>query len=141
MNSRSGWLVALAALGIGLLTTTAATRVDDEEDAIRETIQHYFDAGMEVRKAFWPDARMLYMRDGELQVVPIQDYIARAEERADRPPPPDVSKKILSIDRFGDAAVAKLEIKGSDWMLNDYMSLLRIDGEWLIVNKIFARGD
>jgi len=52
-----------------------------------------------------------------------------------------VSKKILSIDRFGDAAVAKLELKGPDWRLNDYMSLLKIDGEWLIVNKIFSRGD
>jgi len=134
------WILVIAAISVA---TTAAVHssADEDEAAIRETIQHYFDGGMEVRKAFWPEARMLYMRDGELQVVPIEDYIGRAEARADEPQRTDVSKKILSIDRFGDAAVAKLELKGPDWLLNDYMSLLRIDGEWLIVNKIFSRGD
>ena len=37
--------------------------------------------------------------------------------------------------------MAKLELKGPDWLLNDYMSLLKIVGEWLIVNKIVSRGD
>lgn len=141
MSIRPTWILAVAAVALVVSTTAAVRGVDDDEAAIRATIQHYFDGGMEVREAFWPDARMLYMRDGELQVVPIQDYIARAEARADEPPPADVSKKILSIDRFGDAAVAKLELKGPDWLLNDYMSLLKIDGEWLIVNKIFSRGN
>ena len=141
MASRPTLLVAMTIMGLAGVATTATTRgVDEDETAIRETIQHYFDAGMEVRKAFWPEARMLYVRDGELQIVPIEDYIARAEARADQPKPTDVSKKILSIDRFGDAAVAKLEIEGPDWLLTDYMSLLKIDGEWLIVNKIFGRG-
>ena len=43
----------------------------------------------------------------------------------------------MSIDRFGNAAVAKLELLYSNSVIQDYMSLLKIDGEWLIVNKIF----
>ena len=115
---------------VGVFTTAAGHGVDDDEAAIRATIQHYFNGGMEVREAFWPDTRMLHMRDGELRVA-IEDYISRVEARADEPPPADVSKKILSIDRSGDAAVAKLELNGPDWLLNDYMSLLKIVGEWL----------
>lgn len=61
--------------------------------------------------------------------------------RLDQPPPADVSKKILSIDRLGHVAVAKLELKEFDWLLDDYMSLLKFDGEWLIVNRIPSRGD
>ena len=96
MTSRLMLLAATTIMGFAGVATTATTRgVDEDEAAIRETIQRYFDAGMEVRKAFWPEARMLYVRDGELQIVPIQDYIARAEARADQPKPTDVSKKIL----------------------------------------------
>jgi hypothetical protein len=33
--------------------------------------------------------------------------------------------------------LAKLELKRPSSLIYDYMSLLKIDGEWLIVNKIF----
>jgi hypothetical protein len=39
----------------------------------------------------------------------------------------------------GDAAVAKLELKRPNALITDYMSLLKVDGRWLIVNKIFTR--
>ena len=123
MSIRPTWILAVAAVALVVSTTAAVRGVDDEEAAIRATIQHYFDGGMELREAFWPDARMLYMREGELQVVPIQDYIARAEARADEPPPADVSKKILSIDRFGDAAVAKNGALGRQQYLSRSASL------------------
>ena len=132
-------VAAVLAVGAGMATMGATRAPDADDEAIRATIQHYFDQGMEVRKAFWPDAEMLYIRDGSLNVVPIEDYIARAESRADEPPRTDVEKRIVSIDRTGTAAVAKLELKGPDWMLYDYMSMLKIDGEWKIVNKIFSR--
>ena len=43
------------------------------------------------------------------------------------------------MDVVGDAAVAKLELKRPNAVLTDYMSLLKVDGRWLIVNKIFTR--
>jgi Putative lumazine-binding len=39
----------------------------------------------------------------------------------------------------GDAAVAKIALKRPGARLTDYMSLLKVDGRWLIVNKIFTR--
>ena len=109
---------------------------DEDDEAIRATVQYYFDSGYEMRKAFYPDATMWYVRDGELHQVPIQDFLSRVESNAGKTQG-EVTKSIVSIDRFGNTAVAKLELLYPNSVIYDYMSLLKIDGEWKIVNKIF----
>ena len=47
--------------------------------------------------------------------------------------------RITSIDVAGHAAQARLEIEYETFMFIDYMSLLKIEGEWKIVSKIFYR--
>jgi hypothetical protein len=127
----------LLAIAVGGASYSASTLVVDEDDeAIKATVQHYFDSGYEMRKAFYPDANMWYVRDGELNQIPIQDFLKRVEDNAGRSQG-EVTKSIVSIDRFGNAAVAKLELLYPNSVIYDYMSLLKIDGEWLIVNKIF----
>ena len=116
-----------------------------DEAAIRQTVQYYFDGGknrdsLTLRKAFHPEARMLFVRDGKLTVVPVGEYITRVG--SDRLEPGEVDsteRKVVSVDVVGDAAVAKLKLKRPDALLTDYMSLLKVDGRWLIVNKIFTR--
>ena len=116
-----------------------------DEAAIRQTVQYYFDGGknrdsLTLRKAFHPEARMLFVRDGKLAVVPVGEYITRVG--SDRLEPGEVDsteRKVVSVDVVGDAAVAKLKLKRPDALLTDYMSLLKVDGRWLIVNKIFTR--
>jgi hypothetical protein len=117
-----------------------------DEAAIRQTVQYYFDGGknrdsLTLRKAFHPEARMLFARDGKLVVIPIGEYITRVG--SERPKPGEVDsteRKVASVDVVGDAAVAKIELKRPDAVITDYMSLLKVDGRWLIVNKIFTRG-
>jgi hypothetical protein len=46
---------------------------------------------------------------------------------------------VTSVDVAGDAAIARLELERPDALLTDYMSLLKVDGRWQIVNKIFTR--
>ena len=117
-----------------------------DEAAIRQTVQYYFDGGkhrdsLTLRKAFHPDARMLFARDGKLAVVPIGEYITRVgSERLEPGEVDSTERKVVSVDVVGDAAVAKLELKRPNALLTDYMSLLKVDGRWLIVNKIFTRG-
>ena len=137
----------LAAAGVALLAAGAADlsarRAD--EAAVRQAVQHYFDGGrnrdsVALRKAFHSEARMLFARDGKLVLVPIGDYIARVA--ADRLEPGEVDstvRRVVSVDVVGDAAIAKLELKRPDALLTDYMSLLEVDGRWVIVNKIFTR--
>lgn len=45
--------------------------------------------------------------------------------------------EILGIDVSGNAAVAKVSLKFPKFKFTDYLSLLRIDGQWKIVNKIY----
>ncbi len=131
---------ALAAAGAADLSARWA-----DEAAVRQTVQYYFDGGknrdsLTLRKAFHPDARMLFARDGKLAVVPIGEYITRVGSEQRKPGEVDsTERRVVSVDVVGDAAVAKLELKRPEALLTDYMSLLKVDGRWLIVNKIFTR--
>jgi hypothetical protein len=131
---------ALLAAGVADLSARWA-----DEAAIRQTVQYYFDGGknrdsLTLRKAFHPEARMLFAREGKLVVVPIGEYITRVGSESLKPGEVDsTERKVVSVDVVGDAAVAKLELKRPNAVLIDYMSLLKVDGRWLIVNKIFTR--
>jgi hypothetical protein len=116
-----------------------------DEAAIRQTVQYYFDGGknrdsVALRKAFHPEARMLFAKDGKLVVVPIGEYIARVAKERLKPGEVDSTRRrVTSVDIAGDAAIARLELERPDALLTDYMSLLKVDGRWQIVNKIFTR--
>jgi protease I len=116
-----------------------------DEAAIRQTVQYYFDGGtnrdsVALRKAFHPDARMLFAKDQKLVVVPIGEYIARvAGERPERGQVDSTRKRVTSVDVTGDAAIARVELQRPETVITDYMSLLKVDGRWQIVNKIFTR--
>ena len=80
---------------------------------------------------------MLFVRGGALQMRTFPDYIAGASGK----PAADESlrrRRILSVDVTGDAAIGKIELDYPQAKLTDYMSLLKVDGEWKIVGKIFA---
>jgi hypothetical protein len=73
-------------------------------------------------------------------VVPIGEYIARVAENKLKPGEVDSTRRrVAEVDVAGDAAVAKLELERPDALITDYMSLLKVDGRWMIVNKIFTR--
>lgn len=115
---------------------------DAEEAAVREALGHYLRGhatgdGAHSARAFHPVADLYFLRDGELQTITSEAYIARApgepaEDEADR------RRRIAMVDVTGDAAVAKIELDYPAAFITDYMSLLKIDGEWKIVNKIFT---
>lgn len=114
---------------------------DTEEAAIRETIQYYFQGhatgdGEHFRKAFHPDAKLFFIRDGKLTQVTSEEYISRASGK----PAADEGqrkRRIDSIDISGNAAVVKITLDYPKTVFTDYMSLLKIDGQWKIVNKTF----
>jgi hypothetical protein len=143
-------LLALAALGIGALSVplVAARPVNPDEEAIRKVVGYYFEGGTAgdssiVAKAFHKSAMMFFVRDTAFMQMPIfPEYLARVA--APRPAGASASrdqtrKEIVSIDIAGTAAVAKLKLTQPNAVLTDYMSLLKINGEWKIVNKIFDR--
>ena len=49
--------------------------------------------------------------------------------------------RIVSVDVQGNAAQAKLTITYEGFRFIDYMTLLKVDGKWLIVSKVFYKED
>jgi hypothetical protein len=134
---------SVVALSVPLL---AARPVDPDEDAIRKVVGYYFEGGTAgdstmVGKAFHKVAMMFFVRDTQFVQMPIfSEYLARvAAPRPAGAAPDQTRKEIISIDIAGSAAVAKLRLTTPTAVLTDFMSLLKINGEWKIVNKIFDR--
>lgn len=135
------FVATLAALALCSAVWVRARAADAEEAAVRQSIEHYFQghatgSGEEFRKVFHPDSRLFFIRDGKLTEVTSADYIARSPGK----PPADEARRkrsIESIDISGNAAVVKLLLDYPDAKITDYMSMLKIDGEWKIINKTF----
>jgi protease I len=73
-------------------------------------------------------------------VVPIEEFIARVAGERLKPGEVDSTRKrVTSVDVTGDAAIARIELKRPEGLIVDYMSLLKVEGRWQIVNKIFSR--
>ena len=138
--------VLAAGYGLGMESSPRASAMSADEQAIRQAVQYYFDGGRNadsaiMGKAFEPSvAHMLYIRDSKLQDTPIPDFLARvAQGRTPDFKPDNNVRRVVMVDYSGNAAVAKLEITTPQNLVIDYMSLLKIDGQWKIVNKIFDR--
>lgn len=136
-------LLVLAAAPPVVAQTEEAARTAStaEEAAVRDALQHYLNGhatglGSEHEKVFAHVTRLFWIAGGELQTRTIAEYIAGspgkpAEDEAER------RRRIAMVDVTGDAAVARIELDYPRARVVDYMSLLKIDGEWRIVNKIF----
>jgi hypothetical protein len=118
-----------------------ASAQESEEAAVRAAIEHYFRGhatgqGEHFRKVFHPDAKLFFMRDGKLTQWTSEEYISRA---AGKPAPDEAQRKrnIDSVDITGDSAVVKLTLDYPSVVFTDYMSMLKMDGRWMIVNKTF----
>ena len=128
-------------LGLSLAVTATATAQSAEEKAVRVPLEHYLQGhatgdGAHHRAAFHPEARLFFIRDGKLTTRTSEEYIAGA---SGKPAADEAQRKrwIESVDIAGNAAVAKIILDYPTTRFVDYMSLLKVDGEWKIVNKTF----
>ena len=128
-------------LGLSLAVTATATAQSAEEKAVRVPLEHYLQGhatgdGAHHRAAFHPEARLFFIRDGKLTTRTSEEYIAGA---SGKPAADEAQRKrwIESVDIAGNAAVAKIILDYPTTRFVDYMSLLKVDGEWKIVKKTF----
>lgn len=112
-----------------------------EEAAVRKAREHYLQGhatgdSMEFKKAFHPEARLFWIHEGKFMWRTSASYISGAPGK---PATDEAQRKryIASIDIAGNAATAKIILAYPRARLTDYMALLKIDGEWKIINKIF----
>ena len=138
MLTRLSRLLLTASLFI-LLQNFATAQSNTEEAAVKACLENYMSGvGDRVEKAFHPSAFMKYIdiSTGEFKDVPIADYIARVKAGSG---PGKRTIGIQSLNIEGTAASAKIKIENESSILYDYMNMLKINGEWKIVSKIFSR--
>jgi hypothetical protein len=124
-----------------LLVLTASRAQQGDEAAVRTCLEHYMSGdGSRMEKAFHPSASMKYIdyQSGEFKDVPIADFIARVKANTTKS---ERKIEIVSLNVEGAAAQAKIKIETDKVILYDYMNLLKVNGEWKIVSKIFSRKD
>jgi hypothetical protein len=89
-----------------------------------------------IEAAFWPEARVRGEFGGNQVDWSVRDYMARfsgspaADERARR-------RSFGILEVTGNAAVARVTLNYPTVTFVDYMSLLRVNGEWRIIAKTF----
>lgn len=137
--------IKVVVVSLGLLAAvpglSAVRSQASEEAAVREARQHYLQGhatghGAHYARVFHPVSNLYFVRDGQLATRTSEEYIAGAPGH----PAADEAKRkrrIVMVDVTGDAAVAKIELDYPGVLFTDYMSLLKVDGEWKIVAKIF----
>lgn len=87
-------------------------------------------------EAFHADAQLWGMRNGALMRTSGQEYVNRASGS----PPADEAQRrrwIESIDVAGDTAYAKIILDYPTARFTDWMTLMKIEGRWVIVNKAY----
>lgn len=138
-------LLFAVVLTLGVLTWLPARAQNAEEAAVRQAIEHYFRGhatgnGEHFKKVFHTEAKLFFIREGKFSQITRADYIARAGT-SDKPAAADEAQRkryIESVDVTGNAAVAKVILDYPNVRFTDYMSMLKVDGEWRIVNKTFV---
>jgi hypothetical protein len=136
-------LLALVLVLGGFLIADGRSAAD--EAAVRQTAQWYLDAGDTrdpalMRRAFHPDAYLLFNGDQGYTKLPFAEWVARMEQSTQSTgPQPQRKAEVTSVDVAGDVAVAKIAIETETVRIVDFLSMVKIDGEWKIVNKIFTR--
>lgn len=111
-----------------------------EYDAISKTVQHYIDGGRsgrsdEMKLAFHPDATIFGYIGPDLISGPIQKLFDWNDQNG---PATELQGRITSIDIVETVATVRLELE--NWSGNrftDLFTVLRVDGEWKIINKVF----
>ena len=119
--------------------SNAPTNVS-EHDVIAEVVQRYIDGarsgrGDDMKPAFHEDATIFGYVGPDLFAGPIQKLFDWNDENG---PATGLQARLASIDLIDTVATVRLEL--DNWTghrFTDLFTLLKVDGQWKIVNKVF----
>ncbi len=119
--------------------SNAATN-GSEHDVIAKVVQRYIDGarsgrGDDMKPAFHEDATIFGYVGADLLAGPIQKLFDWNDENG---PATGLQARIADIDLIDTVATVRLEL--DNWTghrFTDLFTLLKVDGEWKIMNKVF----
>ncbi len=112
----------------------------NEYEAIEATIRFYIEgarngSGNEMKSAFHTDATIFGYIGEELFAGPIQKLFDWNDANG---PASDLVAKVTNIDIIGSVASARVETENwTGHKFTDFFNLLKVNGEWRIMNKVF----
>lgn len=116
-------------------------RMQSEGTAARVPLENYIQGhatgnGDFMRKAFHTEARIMAFSNGKMLNLTAEEFASRFNGK---PAPDEAQRKrrIENVEITGNAGVGKIVLEYPTVTYTDYMSLLKVDGEWKIVNKVF----
>lgn len=135
-------LIFLFVIGIvGAFFADTVSAQGAESEAAKLPLNNYLQGQITgnpefIRQAFYKDARIMSYRDGKFTNLSVEEFASRftgkpADDEAKR------KRSIESLEISGTAAVAKIILDYPTIKFTDHMTLLKIDGNWKIVNKAF----
>lgn len=116
-----------------------------DRSAIEQTIQTYFDGLYEgdadkLASVFHETSALTWEQDGKASVVSREAWLKAVRERPSaRSQNLTRDDAILILDQSGPTtAFVKVKCQLPPRYFNDYLNLLKVDGRWQIVQKIYA---
>ena len=111
-----------------------------DNEMIEKTVQFYIDGaksgkGDDMKPAFHKDATIFGYIGDDLFAGPIQKLFDWNDKNG---PATELETKIASIDIVGTIATVRLE--SDNWTghkFTDFFTLLKVEGAWKIMNKVF----
>jgi hypothetical protein len=116
---------------------------DETVQKIKTVIGNYFQGYLKAEpetlsKAFHAASRLYCTDRGNLEKTEIAEWLTSLEERRKKGDIRSAKVEISGIDVSGDAAVARTKLVLEKVQFTDYLSLLQIEGQWKIINKIYT---
>lgn len=110
---------------------------DNETGPIRAVAEMYTSGEpAKLRMAFHPEAKLFAVRDGELLIITLSQYLENvskgAPSAAQRP-----QRTVDRIERAGNIATATITTVSPGIKIVDFLTLVEISGQWKIINKTF----
>ncbi|HEU5240362.1 MAG TPA: nuclear transport factor 2 family protein [Pyrinomonadaceae bacterium] len=134
-------VLAYAVVALALAGGTIAQQ-RPEDTLVRQAVEAYlhglkFNDVASLKKAFYPEAKLFFVKkDGTLGQLTQEQWYKGFEASAGKEEKGDL--KIVSVDITGNAASVKVREEYPNSIYTDYVSLLKLGGEWKIVNKVYV---
>ncbi len=139
---RNYLIVALALVLMFAISGSAPAQQPTDEALVRQAVEAYlhglkFNDVPSLKKAFYPEAKLFWVkRDGTLGQLTQEQWYKGFEASAGKEEQGEL--KITAVDITGNAASVKVREEYPTSIYTDYISLLKLGGEWRIVNKVYV---
>lgn len=140
-------LAIILLAGFAINTTT---KIDEDQEAIKEVLKAGYIHGAfnelnpEAMKTTFHEDFAIFSpgKEGKINRYPIANWVEGTKKRKANPNfDPEKNKwghKFVRVDVAGNAAHVELELsRNGKLVYTDYLSLLKFDGEWKVVAKVY----